>query len=260
MEKMINHIIDKIREADLVLVGIGEEMDGLKQVRQDERYLKAQEAAGDSWMLPYLERILLQEWREKGREAYSNLAKCLEGKNYFIVSLCRDGAWRDAGLNEERIVEPCGGYEKLQCSEKCSTALYDVDNELLAQVQDSFLTGSQKNKMMQPQCPVCQKPLVFNNTDASHYIEEGYMDKWMTYKKWLQGTVNKNVCILELGVGMKYPTVIRWPFERITFFNQKSQLFRVHSRLYQIAEEVKERGYGICQKPEEFLKELSNGF
>ena len=55
---------------------------------------------------------------------------------------------------------------------------------------------------------------------------------------------------------MKYPTVIRWPFEKITFFNQKAELFRVHNRLYQISEEIKERGHGICQEPSDFLKEL----
>ena len=86
------------------------------------------------------------------------------------------------------------------------------------------------------------------------------MKQWDKYKKWLQGTVNRNVCILELGVGMKYPTVIRWPFEKITFFNNKAKLFRVHSRLYQITEEIKEKSYGLCQKPEDFIRELSKAF
>ena len=86
------------------------------------------------------------------------------------------------------------------------------------------------------------------------------MDKWMTYKKWLQGTVNKKLCILELGVGMKYPTVIRWPFEKVAFFNQKSEFFRIHSKLYQMPEELGGRGTGIQQSPQKFLKELSNYF
>ena len=60
-------------------------------------------------------------------------------------------------------------------------------------------------------------------------------------ERYLQGTINKKVCLLEIGVGMKYPSVIRWPFEKITFYNQKSELFRVHSRLYQISEEIKDR-------------------
>ncbi len=257
---MMEHIINEIKEADLVLVGIGEEMDSLRQVRTDEKYLKVRETAENEWMLPFTEKLLLKECAERHKEAYCNLTKCLEGKNYFIVSLCMDGAWKGTGLNKERIVEPCGGYEKLQCSEGCSTALYDVPDGLLEEIRKHLETKEHKSVVNEPLCPLCQRPLVFNNVDAANYIEDGYLEQWAIYKKWLQGTVNKNVCILELGVGMKYPTVIRWPFEKIAFFNQKSRMFRVHSRLYQITEEIKERGYGICQNPVEFLKELSNGF
>ena len=37
-------------------------------------------------------------------------------------------------------------------------------------------------------------------------------------------------------------------------------MFRVHSKLYQMAQELSERGKGICENPEKFLNELSNGF
>ena len=80
---------------------------------------------------------------------------------------------------------------------------------------------------------------------------------WQIYNKWLQGTINKKLCILELGVGMRFPTVIRWPFEKVTYFNQKATLFRVHSKLYQITEEIKDRSFGIESDPMEILKELS---
>ena len=63
--------------------------------------------------------------------------------------------------------------------------------------------------------------------------------------------------LLELGTGMKFPTVIRWPFEKITYFNNKSLLIRVHSRLFQTTEEIKDRSTGIEYNPVEFVKELS---
>ena len=52
-------------------------------------------------------------------------------------------------------------------------------------------------------------------------------------------------------------TVIRWPFEKIVYFNQKANIFRVHSKLYQLTEEIKDRGYKIEKKPMDFL---INGF
>lgn len=257
---MIKYIAEKIQNADLVLVGLGEELDILAEVKRNLQSQDTLSRLGNSWIVPYIEKNMLEEIRKERKEFYKLLQVCLQGKNYFIISVCQDGLIREAELDVNRIVEPCGGYRKLQCSKKCCTELYDVPEGLLQQI-DRLLTNELTEKdIMEPACPNCGSPLVFNNVNAAAYVEEGYLEQWSMYKRWLQGTVNKNVCILEAGVGMKYPTVIRWPFEKITFFNQKAELFRVHSRLYQISEEIKERSYGICMKPEDFFKELSNAF
>lgn len=80
-------------------------------------------------------------------------------------------------------------------------------------------------------------------------------DSWETYTKWLQGTLNRNLVILELGVGMELPQLIRFPFEKVAYFNQKSCLYRVHSHLYQMTEEMKERGYSVPVHPITLLLE-----
>lgn len=258
-DNVIQQVIEDIREADLVLVGIGEEMDLHKRLRTDEKYLEISNTV-DEKLLPYVNKIMLGEIGVRGKEVYSDLEKCLRNKNYFIVSLCQDGVISNTGLNPERIVEPCGAYQKLQCVDGCSKDLYDVPDEFLMKVEDYLSGGNTLDNVEMPICPHCGKALGFNRVNLEHYVEEGYLEKWGIYQKWLQGTLNKKLCILELGVGMKYPTVIRWPFEKITFFNLKARLYRVHSRLYQITEEIRERSFGICQNPEEFLKELSNGF
>ena len=257
---MTEHIIESIKDAELVLVGIGEELDLLKKVKKDPKYIQLEEKTQSKWIMPFIRKIMLNEWYMDGEELYENLSKCLENKNYFIVSICEDGMIKKTNLNKERIVEPCGDYDKLQCSEKCNTSFHEVSEELLSQIKDYIEGKCTEEELKEPICPVCGKPLVFNNVEAQKYAEEGYLDQWLIYKKWLQGTVNKKLCVLELGVGMKYPTVIRWAFEKVAFFNQKSKFFRVHSKLYQMTQELSDKGKGICQSPEKFLKELSNGF
>lgn len=258
---MTEYIVEKIKEADLVLVGLGEELDLHRSIRKNEKYKEITDGVRNVWMLPFVEKLLLEDEKEEKILIYKMLNKILEQKNYFLVSICQDGLIRQAGLDEKRIVEPCGSYRRLQCSEKCSTDLYDVSKELIRQIRRVMDGEISETEILEPVCPACGKPLIFNNIDAGkNYLEEVYLDQWMEYKKWLQGTVNRNLCILEIGVGMKYPTVIRWPFEKITYFNQKAEFFRVHSWLYQITEEIKGKGYGICQNPEEFIRELSNNF
>ena len=82
---------------------------------------------------------------------------------------------------------------------------------------------------------------------------EGYLDQWNVYTKWLQGTMNRGLCVLELGVGMNYPGVIRFPFEKMVYYNQKAFLYRVHSRLYQLGAKIADRGRGIAENPVDFL-------
>ena len=212
-------LMDKINDAELVLVGAGEEF-----------AIDTNDASA--------ENIVLKNNRLR---FYQKLEKLLHDKNYFIVSLCTDGLIRECDFNKGRIVEPCGNNKYLQCSEKCTTDLYDIEDDMKI-------------------CPKCGKPLINNRiTDAGGmYVEEGYLEDWKIYTKWLQGTVNRRVCILELGVGMQFPSVIRFPFEKIVYFNQKASFFRVHSRLYQLAEEINEKSYSIQATPEDMLKELSN--
>ena len=66
---------------------------------------------------------------------------------------------------------------------------------------------------------------MLNNVYAENYDESGYLDQWGHYRKWLQGTLNRRLFVLELGVGMRFPSVVRWPFEKVAFFNQKIASF-----------------------------------
>lgn len=244
--KKLDILADKIKEAELILIGIGEEWEaGIADLLKSEKYKNLLDEIGkNNPLLPFIQKELLEDESNdeivKRYNWYKKLESIISNKNYFIVSLCTDGLIKRIDFKEDRVVEPCGSFSKLQCSEKCTADLYNPDDIKI------------------PVCPHCGKLLVFNNIYAENYAEEGYTDKWQIYMKWLQGTVNRNVCIMELGVGMRFPSVIRWPFEKVAFFNQKANFFRVHSTLYQTAEEIKDRSYGIKADPEEFLKELYN--
>ena len=63
--------------------------------------------------------------------------------------------------------------------------------------------------------------------------------------KWLQGTLNKKVLILEIGVNMEYPSIIRWPFEKTAYLNQKANFIRINESLPQLTEELKDKGISI---------------
>ena len=226
-----------MEDADLVLVGIGENF-------QDK--FESVEVADDKNLTifeEYSRKKYLDACDDDVMEAYRKLEKLIEGKNYFIVTLCNDDKIFKTNIKSERIVAPCGSYQLLQCEDVCTEDIYFMSD------YEEILTNGEE-----PKCPHCGKNLIVNRLGCKKYSEEGYLKKWNLYTKWLQGTLNKKVCILELGVGMKYPTVIRWPFERVAFINGKAKFLRVHEFLYHLTEDIKEKGISLETNPIELLR------
>ena len=256
MENYVEILKEKIAASDMVLVGIGEDF-GCKEKKifECEEYHKFFEELNEEneWISPYLYAKLAE--REIDMEAYRNLGKLLVGKNYFLLSLRMDDLVykKDLGLEKDRIVTPCGGIRKLQCEENCNDKVYDVPENLKNDFEQILQGNLNDKEITGLKCPDCGKRLIFNRIGMQQYCEADYLPNWEKYTKWLQGTLNRNLCIIELGVGMKYPSVIRWPFEKMAFFNQKATIFRVHSKLYQLTEEIDEKGYSVAQDPIEFL-------
>lgn len=176
---------------------------------------------------------------EKVTEVYQHLYELVKGKNYFIVSTNTDGLIYDSEFSKESIVTPCGNRNQLQCSKACTKTIWEK--------------GAQEEELL---CPICGSLAVSHTVEEEHYIEEGYLPQWGIYTNWLQTTMNRKLCILEFGVGFSFPTVIRWPFEKIGFINQKACLIRVHSKFPQLSEELSGKGISCKSDSLEVIRQL----
>ena len=260
MNDMLREIKEKIQDSDIVLVGLGEKFQyGWDKLIADTRYQEIEtEIDGREeyiWVIPFLQKMVLnQNEDERLKDAYLTLKELIDGKNYFIVSLCMDDYIYRYGFQENRVVTPCGGFRKMQCDVNCDGSLWDVPVEIYHKVEQYYKKEITLDMLQEPICEKCGQKLRFNQLGVTKYAEQGYLDIWAEYTKWLQGTVNRKLCVLELGVGLEYPSVIRFPFEKIVFYNQKAFLYRVHPFLYQLGEEIAEKGKGIKDDPVDFLQ------
>lgn len=258
-ESGLQELYESIQDAEMVLVGLGEDFQyDWKTLTEDKRYREIEAEISDNkgqiWIIPFLQKMILQQFRDdKWNRAYKNLESMLAGKNYFIISLCMDDYIYGAGFNENRIVTPCGGFRKMQCDNNCSHILSDIPQESYNAVLQYYRRELPADAIQEPLCSQCGSKLRFNQLGVTKYAEEGYLEQWNRYTKWLQGTVNKKLCVLELGAGMEYPTLIRFPFERIVFFNQKAIFYRVHPTLYQISEQIGDRSCAVNEEPVDYI-------
>lgn len=258
-DSILREIYERVHDADMVLVGLGEDFQyDWSALTEDDRYREIEAEIGGNeekiWIIPFLQKMILQQFRDdKWKRAYKNLENLLADKNYFIISLCMDDYIYETGLDKNRIVAPCGGFRKMQCDNNCSHILSDIPQESYEAVLQYYRKELPIDALREPICSRCGSKIRFNQIGVTQYAEEGYLERWSEYTKWLQGTVNRRLCVLELGVGMEYPTVIRFPFEKIIFYNQKAFLYRVHPMLYQIGEEIGDRGCALKGNPVDFL-------
>ena len=120
------NIKERIAGSQMVLVGLGEELDFYRRVKKSPEYRLACEKVENTAVYPYLLYYFLQKELKGNKEIYQNLARILEHKNYFIVSLCQDGSIRDSELDLNRVVTPCGELRSFQCEDGEHTELYPV--------------------------------------------------------------------------------------------------------------------------------------
>ena len=186
MENTKAEVREKIKEAQKVLIGIGKEW----ALRDDEKDIRFRHLSDPS--------------QSDLKAAYEELYQLIQDKDYYIVTTLTDGAIYEMPFDKNRIVAPCGNIHWRQCSKACTKDIWEE-----GEVPDDI-------------CPHCKAPLTGNTLKAETYIEEGYLPRWKDYMKWQTGTINRSLVILELGEGFSTPTVMRWPFEKIIYFNQNS--------------------------------------
>lgn len=200
------------------------------------------------------ERVLVGiggEWsqnRDKGREeivtprpevaaAYHSLYELIRETDYFLVTTVTDGEIWNTEFDKERIAAPCGNVGWVQCEAACTKDIWEA-----GEVDGGV-------------CPHCGAALKPNTVRREPYIEEGYLPQWKRYTEWLGRTLNKRLTVLELGEGFAAPTVLRWPFEKTVFFNEKARMYRVHRQFSQISEELKDKAAGIAADSVEWIRQ-----
>lgn len=252
---MNQEILQKIDQAEMILVGLGEEFEEGRILKMLPGYGEVAEklaGSGNHFCIPAWNRQNLLQSESKLSQALTRLAQLLQGKDYFVVTTATNDFIWDSPLDKERITAPCGGSCKKQCENGCGKGLMDLTEEESRLLQAKLVEDSEPNVKLGI-CPECGNKLILNNIYAEQYDENGYLPSWQFYRKWLERTLHRKLLVLELGVGMQYPSVIRFPFEKAAYFNQKADFVRVNERLYQLSAELGERGTSISENAVDFL-------
>ena len=96
-----------------------------------------------------------------------------------------------------------------------------------------------------PRCPVCRGRVFLNVHLDGSYVHAPYDEQLRRYKEWLSQSVDKNLLVLELGVGFVSPGVIRWPFERLVGQLTNVRFIRINDRAPEVPEKLRNKSLSV---------------
>ena len=203
----------------------------------------------------FAKMIKLNRYNEKPLKLYQKLYEIIKDKNYFVLSTNVDGQFFNSGFDKDKVFEVQGDYCYLQCENACHNKLY-YNKELVEKwIQNTVDCKIPSNLVMK--CPVCGGNMDMNlRKDANFVQDSNWYDMSRKYDEFLGRTKDKNVVLLEIGVGFNTPGIIRFPFEQMTNNSKKTTLIRINKDYPSTMLEIKNKTILFNEDTNEIIEDL----
>ena len=203
----------------------------------------------------FAKMIKLNRYNENPLKLYQELYKIVKNKEYFVLSTNVDGQFYNSGFDRNKVFEVQGDYEYLQCENACHNKLYDNRELVEKWIQNTRDCEIPSNLVMK--CPVCGGNMDMNlRKDANFVQDSNWYNMSQKYEEFLDKTKNKNVVLLEIGVGFNTPGIIRFPFEQMTANNKKTMLIRINKDYPLPMLEIKSKTISFAEDTNKIIEDL----
>lgn len=221
----------------------------------------------EKWGYYFLHLAMVRNWAHSPiYKKLLGLAERFPGK-HFVRTSNADGFFVKNGFDEGAIATPQGQYRFLQCFRKCKHDAYVLSDPYVDAALPFIDPVSQllMDESKVPRCQFCHGEMTLCVRGGNYFNAKPFQNQELAWKRFLhelehgldsdddeEGTSPsrspKKVVILELGVGLNTPGVLRWPNEDLVSEsdNQAFRLIRVGMEASGCAPwELEERGLAV---------------
>ena len=168
-------------------------------------------------------------------DVYADLLHLVAGRDYFVLTTNVDHAFQRAGFDKARIFYTQGDFGLFQSSRPHGASAgktYDNEEIIRAMLTAQGFTFDEDGTLLLPTdgapameiptalipyCPDDGAEMTTNlRADASFVEDAGWDAAAERYTDFLAHTEGRRTLLLELGVGMNTPGIIKYPFWRMT--------------------------------------------
>lgn len=266
-ESQISKSVELIKSADSVIIGAGAGAStaaGLNYSgkRFTDNFAKFIEKYGSRYMTDmyaagfypfpseearwgyWSKHALMNRFDPPALSLYKELYDIVKDKEYFVLTTNVDHQFYKAGFEENRIFATQGDYGEIQCQRGCHQKVYEAEE--LFKKMDAARKDCLIPSELVPKCPVCGGKMAMHLRCDNYFVEdEAWHDAADRYGDFLERNKEKNVVLLELGVGFNTPIIIRFPFEKLVRDNKLYSLIRLNMDEAVVPESFGERAIGI---------------
>ena len=144
------------------------------------------------------------------------------GKDYFVVTSNCDRQIMRAGFPADRFFEIQGNYDDFGCSARCGVPSWDNHDDIQRALAGIDHESFECREETIPKCPVCGADARLCFRHSGHWDEDN-----ARYQRFIEEHSTGKLLLLEMGVGLSTPGVIRTPFQRLTTNLEGAFLVRV---------------------------------
>lgn len=199
--------------------------------------------------------ISLNRFNEKLLKLYQDLYNLIREKEHFVITTNADGQFEKAGFQKENLFIVQGDYSLLQCEDGCHNKVYyneDLVKDWIKNTKDCKIPSN-----LIPKCPVCGKNMDMNlRKDANFVQDENWYKQSKKYEEFLEKSQNKNLLLIEIGVGFNTPSIIRFPFEQMVYSDLKTTLIRINKDYPLVREEIKSKSISFDEDTNKIIEDL----
>ena len=205
----------------------------------------------------FAKMIKLNRYNETPLKLYQELYEIVKNKEYFVLSTNVDGQFYNSGFDRKKVFEIQGDYSYLQCENACHNKLYNNKELVEKWIHNTKNCKIPSNLIMK--CPVCGGNMDMNLRKDENFVQdEHWYEMSQRYDEFLNKIQNKNVVLLEIGVGFNTPGIIRFPFEQMTANNVKTTLIRINKDYPLPMLEIRNRTISFDEDTNKIIEDLNN--
>lgn len=174
-------------------------------------------------------------------DVYSDVYDVVKNRDYFVITTNVDGQFFKGGFDYDRVFSMQGSYGRFQCISPCSQRVYDNKPYIETMLRGFDPNSLSIRKKDIPRCPDCGNLMSYNLRVDNSFVEAPHLWNQERYMDFIDKAKQGKLVLLELGVGLNTPVIIRYPFERITALFKQTTLIRINLENFEVNRKIKDK-------------------